>query len=329
VADTSDTDFLLALTGAYHELYVSCGDGPPPRPSPPADRNRRITRDTAREAELAGRIGQEVVDRVVAEAADKAARLSLFLKKYASHLSAIGVGKGQIREYLALDRRTLGSLYAAAREPVPSPDALRRLTLRLAVDVRQPIVGRLDRFVTRKSETGWEVGVYEPGPPLVLALPPPGGFRPVRHLYAELLLDYVPPQPVQADEIVNLIEQILGGKPTTADTLEARPARLTFYVDRDDRLWLQIDGNEVGGIEGNYEQALLKYLCHNPAVPIYGRELEKKVRNLKNAASAARKVREAMGRACREAGTWLQTNPLRWADSITPLDRATVRGSGR
>jgi hypothetical protein len=322
---TTLDDLTRAIIDDYVALYRPAGWGtlPPPPPvaagpegSAPGPAGPGVGQPAAVDPRA-----EQFVAEIVREGRQRGAEIGHFLTGYRRHLSALGVGPDRVREYLEIERRVLGSLYFAVGKPVPSPTTVRALAVRYAADARRAIdPAEMIRFECRRREDGWEIGEYPPYSPVARSLPPPAGFRPVAHPFAELLLEFAFADPPDAAQIVGLVESIYRRAPGPSDTLEAAPERLTFAIDAG-RLRLWVDGAEVDGIDGLYEQALLQYLCVNPTARLAGRRLQEQVPELKNASAAAKKVQQAMGRARPEAAAWLLTAPIRWADGISPARR--------
>ena len=91
------------------------------------------------------------ISQIVATAMADADSLVEHIDQLAEHLSALGcTTKADVEHYFLVANRTLVSLYFVARQPQPSPDELKRLALRYALDARRPVEGDLRRFEMRR-----------------------------------------------------------------------------------------------------------------------------------------------------------------------------------
>ncbi|MDB5306435.1 MAG: hypothetical protein JWO38_637 [Gemmataceae bacterium] len=247
-------------------------------------------------------------------------RILHFMAGYVEHIARLRLAPPEVVGYMTWSHRTLGSLYVASRQPVHSPQTLRRLVCRYAVDARrEPGVNPEVRFV--RDETGWSFATV---PSTTPALPREvfrAIARPVTKPYGGRLLDHIHGTPIKRDHIVELVERIFGRVPGDADTLEFADVNdFVFLIESggDRRLRLWIEGREVDQIGGKYEQFLLKHLCRNPETVAPGRRLETSVPGLKNASAAAGKVQAAMGKVLPRSENWLRTDPICWAQGVRP-----------
>ena len=158
------------------------------------------------------------ISQIVATAIADADSLVEHIDQLAEHLSALGcTTKADVEHYFRVANRTLVSLYLAARQPQPSPDELKRLALRYALDARRPVEGDLRRFEMRRLEDAWEV--VEHSSLAVWALPFRLPGRVLRDFYTVSVLDCVFARKPQIFDLMGLIEEQLGGVPSEADGL--------------------------------------------------------------------------------------------------------------
>jgi len=140
------------------------------------------------------------------------------IDQLAKHLSRLGcTTKANVEHYFRVANRTLVSLYFAARQPQPSPDELKRLALRYALDARRHVEGDLRRFKMRRLKDAWEV--VEHSSLAVWALPFRLPGRVLRDFYTVSVLDCVFARKPQIFDLMGLIEEQLGGVPSEADGL--------------------------------------------------------------------------------------------------------------
>jgi hypothetical protein len=93
---------------------------------------------------------------------------------YEQLFKRLGIGPAQVEDYIRQEWRLLASLYFAAREPMPSADRLCRLAYQLAIDARQPIIGRLLVFEAKETESGWSIRQHDCVASQVIGLPATG-----------------------------------------------------------------------------------------------------------------------------------------------------------
>jgi hypothetical protein len=154
----------------------------------------------------------------VAAASLDADLVATHIDQLTDQLLEIGcIGETGIEQYFQAKKRTLASLYFAATEANPSPDTLKRLALRYALDARQSVEGDLRRFEILRVTRGWRVieyrSVAECGTPFRL----PG--RILEDIYTVLILDHLLARPPEVFEMMALIENLLGGVPKKTDCL--------------------------------------------------------------------------------------------------------------
>ncbi|MBC8867946.1 MAG: hypothetical protein H8E44_00940 [Planctomycetes bacterium] len=154
--------------------------------------------------------------KIVATAHADADVAAEHLDQLTEHLLEIGCTcKAEVEEYFQAANRTLASLYFVAAKAQPSPDGLKRLAIRYALDARQPVEGDLRRFEFRRLERGWEAVEYQSVAARRLPFQLPGCV--VRDIYAVLILDFVFASPPRIFDLMELIENLLGGVPSRTD----------------------------------------------------------------------------------------------------------------
>jgi hypothetical protein len=238
-----------------------------------------------------------------------------YVDHFVAHLEAIGCTPAEVPEYLRLRDQVLASLYLLLQRPNPSPDAMRRLALRFALDTRRPIEGDLSRFRRFREERYWQIA-EEPNE-LVLA-------EPIKNAQAAAVLDYVFTDPPQIMRLTDLIEHLLHKVPTAEDALprDSKPLFQFSITQTTDgphvRLW--INRKEVTLRSRDAVHKLLQRLCRQPDQRLAGRELERKLQ-ISNVSQTVHVIREALEATHRGAGQWLQTDPLGWVDGHAPEER--------
>ena len=160
----------------------------------------------------------EATYKVVAVAFAQARLVGEHIEHLAEHFSSIGcTDKGDVEQYFRAANRTLASLYFVAKQPRPSPDGLKRLALRYALDARRAIEGDLRRFETRRTERGWEIVEYQTAVERGIPFQLPG--RAVQDIYTVSVLDFALVNPPRIFDLMGLIENLIGGVPSESDCL--------------------------------------------------------------------------------------------------------------
>jgi hypothetical protein len=267
-------------------------------------------------------VSDEQVEQALAScrqgAEGRAVLLVHVLDEYIPQLERLGVDPEGVVDYLRYETRTLASLYYAAAAPTPSPTELRRLAFRLALDPRREVEGGPHEYRCRRTETGWEIGQVGP-----LGVREATGWPraiPVSNWATRVILDLAWESPPDYPRLIEFLEGLFEGQPDRHGTLDAAP-RLEYLISSGGLVKLWVDGKEVPGITGKNDQLLVNYFCRHPTAKIRGRELERQLTGLKNAAQAAAGVRAAMARVDPAAGGWLQIGPLGWAPGVVPTER--------
>lgn len=284
---------------------------------------QRIRKAGVHRREVTGTDTDSGLTPTASKGESRAIRFNCWIEEYLQVCRRLDIHPAQVDAYMQKEMRLLGSMYAAAREYVPSRDKLRRLAIRLAIDARQPIEGNLRRYKRRYE--GCHLKLVLPAAPRTPGSPHPDGevttFSP---LLPEVLRHVFKPQP----DVINLvgwIEDVYGRQPGPQDTLEyAEVQQLDYKIDGDRvRLWI---GNEVvTGIGGKNEQALLRYFCQNPASRISGPGLKKQLeaKAITNPSLAAKGIQKALGSVRPAAAGWFVTKPFRWAEGLLVRHRSS------
>jgi len=269
-----------------------------------------------------------LIARYVRLGEDYADVLGVYLTGYVRQFERLAVLPADVHDYLLWEQRVLGSLYAAAREPVVSRSRIQDLALRLAVDPRRTPEGHRSQYVVDCDGEGVTIGKY-PGNETYSGLFPPADQWSVHPVFVVKLLRLVYGQEgIHPQELVDFVEAVFHGAPREGLTIEgAVTARLTYSLG-EDRVRLWVMGQEVKGIDGRYEQIFLRLMCPEPTISCTGPQMKTWAPGLKNPSSAAKKIRTAMKAISPEASHFLQTNPFRWADGIVPMP-AGIRGSAQ
>jgi hypothetical protein len=244
------------------------------------------------------------------------------------HLFGIGVPPEHVRDYRRQESRILTNLYFKAREPVPSPDDLRRLAFQYALDARLPVEGNLARFGWQKLQRRWAVGQYPDPAARSQGLSPPLGYRTIHGWYHNYVLEKVITTRIDRDSLIDVIEAILGGRPAESWLSEtAGPSAFEYDITADGVVKLWIWGSPVTKIDGINVQRLLRYFCDNPDAHPSGRSLEATGPKIKNVSSAAERLRSRLKAANTMAEGWFTTKPLGWAKGCSPRRRLKTPSS--
>ncbi len=202
-----------ARRGGAPPVTDGADQGEPAKPLARDHGGEAIVASEAQKQEVAAAI--EKIIRVAHEDADS---VIAHLDHLAEQLSAINcTTKADVEHYFRAANQTLASLYFVAAQPQPSPDGLKRLALRFALDARRPIGGDLGRFDWRRLERGWEVTEYPSLGARALPFRLPG--RVLQDVYTVAVLDHVFARPPKIYDLMGLIEDLFGRVPTEADCL--------------------------------------------------------------------------------------------------------------
>ncbi len=165
---------------------------------------------------------ENVIRAYMAVGAERASTVINLMRVYQTHLTALQMAPADIETYLRTEGQVLRDLYAAVRDSRPSPSVVRRHVYRLALDARTAISEPLDWFEFRRANGGWEVG-YFPTYWHPRLLGPAGGYRKITAPFAWEFLEAVADRRIDAEAIVEFIEQRFNGPPREDDRLEAPP----------------------------------------------------------------------------------------------------------
>ncbi len=328
-----NTELVSAILAARKDLYRSnpggfspaSGSLPPATPPIPPESVASPPRPPV-ETSVATPAQAAIIEMFAQFGWDRADAVGIFLTGCVRQFEMLAVQPPDVHDYLLWEQRVLGSLYGAVREPVLSPSRIKELAIRFAVDPRRPLQGHLLQYVVDFNDGGIAIGKYPENMPYS-QLQPPAARKVVHTLFAKILLKHVFAQEINARELIDFVEGIFIGVPPAGLTLDnVQHDRLT-YSHEGGRIRMWVMGQEVMRIHGAYEQLLLRIMCQDPTICSTASGLKNREPRLKNPWSAVRKVRDAMRAIAEEAGDFILTKPLRWADGVVPM-RAHSRGSG-
>jgi hypothetical protein len=209
-------------------------------------------------------------------------------------------------------------MYLELSRPQPSPTELRRLSIRYAIDPRKPVDGDVRRFRRQRLESSWKI--EEASSPTLARISVDLPYIVVAHPHAVPLLDLVMGEIPRHQELISLIEDIFGGRPSEADGLEAQPRpAFTYRVHESDErptveLW--IGDKEVALRNWKDIHKLLQKLCEQPEARLSLKQV--KVLGVQNASQACAEIKKALEATRCGAGAWLLTVPIRWAERRSP-----------
>ena len=202
-----------ACRGGAAPLADGGHQGEPVKPLTPENGGEAIVASEAQRQEVTA-----AIEKIIRVALADADCLIAHLDHLAEQLSAINcTSKADVEHYFRAANQTLASLYFLAAQPQPSPDGLKRLALRYALDARRPVEGDLWRFEWRRLEGGWEVTEYPSLAARTLPFRLPG--RVLRDVDTVTVLDHVFARPPQFYDLMDFIEDRFGRVPTEADCL--------------------------------------------------------------------------------------------------------------
>jgi hypothetical protein len=243
-----------------------------------------------------------------------------WVQGFVRHFERINLSLPEITRYFQTEKAVFAQLYFVAKDARPSQAQLCEYAYRLAIDARAELPF---------SFTSYSVGkVYWDGELKIILKTPPGTkqSREVTHPYLTRIIETLNP-----DQIMLTIEQLFGRAPTPDDTQVPIDQKLIEYevvTDRVQRVW--INGCEVMGWAKKQNAAicLLALFRESPlsyTLNEFGRRIaaslnwpkEKKF----NVSKHSEEIRELFKETLRGADTWLEADPLQWADGVVIQER--------
>jgi hypothetical protein len=265
---------------------------------------------------------------VVAGAELDAALVGQYLNTLVDDLIATGCPPTGVEAFLRNRQQILASLHRLIQStPHPSPNEMRKLALRFALDPREPIEEPLNLFMYHRVRAGGQITQYPPGLGVL-----PCRFRVVKDPRTIKLLNLVYANPPDTGKLMVLIESVLGKRPQASDALSGETfARFTFEICPQPnktwpivRLWIEDDEVPLKKWEGIH--LLLDLLCRKPQTSGTSKEIGESLE-----IGHIGQVTAAIKRALRgpplaggppfDKGGWLETRPLRWATGHNPVPR--------
>jgi hypothetical protein len=237
------------------------------------------------------------------------------VRSYVDHFRVIGVSLNEVREYVAIERRVLASLYRLAQQQVPSFTELRRLVYRYVLDARGPVCEKFYTYEFRPQAEGeweyWAIPATEAG----AAYGPMVRVRTLSLPLVDPLLRALSRTPPDRQAVVENLDQWFLGVPTPAETLEGHVQQLEFEILPDGKVRLWIGDRRVPGLDSKRRQELLRYLCEHPETVERGRSLEKKL-GIPNVAALVPEIQKRLEAVVPEARKWLLGDPVRWDPGV-------------